>query len=158
MFEVGALKKYRYYRNIDLSSTSIFPHMHEKFTCTMMLLHNFAVPEWINIKCHEPLVKSVICVDISQENRTTFVASSSKYCSAQLIQNKNRCFFILKTTVNQLQKHLACQGTGLSPFPLSSCENMQTKLAFIFDNVKLSPILNEAGSNIMLFFNDYFLA
>ncbi len=81
---------------LSKAQSSIYPDVTWNFSCTMMLISNLALPEWINVNCHKSILKDIFCSQFRENippEVTTFFNQiyRSRWCHVTAVLNDEMC-------------------------------------------------------------------
>ena len=72
-FSLQYCKENPLHRNFDLSKVqSVADSIIHYDKCTLMVVSNLAQPEWLRIRCNEPLLSNIYC-KIENQSKTDFI-------------------------------------------------------------------------------------
>ncbi len=110
---------------LSISNKTLFPSYQYGSHCTLMMLQNLAMPEWIPIDCSENHLKNLVCTrDRVRSNRSHQVSSEGKRtCERPNIKKNSSCFVF---TWHQHAKMM--KSAVLKP-------DMITMFEFVFDAI-----------------------
>ncbi len=78
--------------------SQIHPHRDtdEREKCVLMLIINLADPEWVAIKCNEPVLESCLCsAEVQNITNLTLLQTTAHGCLLSFISVRNLCFIFL---------------------------------------------------------------
>ncbi len=120
--------------------------------CTLMLMSNMAEPEWVGVKCEQPLLFHVFCEQELQNSQLPSVENKFHeiFCSTGSILTSKECYSFLWTT-NDIINKTHCTGMNMK-FE----ENIDI-FQYLVEAIHSSfpPILVPSGNSLTPFFLRY---